>query len=168
MAHPARVVANEFITRGCDEERPLTPLQIMKLVYYAHGWMLALCDRPLVEESFRAWAYGPVIPDLYHAMKHYGAQPVNAPLPLLNKPLLESGRLRYRPLEPAGLDEQQTGIIDATYTGYGHLHGLTLMEISHDGPWEDARRRRGRSNPISNTAIKKYFKAKLHARTATP
>ena len=158
MGHSARLVANEFIRRACESGQPLTPLQIMKLVYYAHAWMLALCDRPLVKEEFKAWAYGPVIPDLYHAMKRYRAEPVSTPLAV---PARTSRSRRGS----AGFDEQEIGMIDATYHGYGKMHGLTLMQMSHDRPWEDARRRRGRSNPISNSDIKRYFKDKHRARS---
>jgi len=31
---------------------------------------------PLIKESFEAWNYGPVVPELYHRMKPFGADPV--------------------------------------------------------------------------------------------
>lgn len=31
---------------------------------------------PLIDESFEAWDYGPVVPLLYHKMKIFGADPV--------------------------------------------------------------------------------------------
>jgi uncharacterized phage-associated protein len=36
-------VANELIRLAQAENKQLTPLQIMKMAYLAHGWMLALC-----------------------------------------------------------------------------------------------------------------------------
>jgi antitoxin SocA-like protein len=73
MAVQARVVANEFIRLAEADGRALTPLQVIKLAYIAHGWMLALYQRPLISDSIEAWKYGPVIPTLYHALKKYGA-----------------------------------------------------------------------------------------------
>jgi len=43
-------------------------MQILKLVYIAHGWMLGLDRQPLIppRRSMAVWAGDP---DLYHAMK---------------------------------------------------------------------------------------------------
>ena len=35
--------------------RVLTPMQVLKLVYISHGWMLGLLDQPLVAEAIEAW-----------------------------------------------------------------------------------------------------------------
>jgi uncharacterized phage-associated protein len=44
----------------------------MKVLYYAHGWHLAHRERPLVDQAFEAWKYGPVIPAVYEAFKGNG------------------------------------------------------------------------------------------------
>ena len=92
MAHSARAVAIEFIRQGVDAGNPL---QIMKLVYLAHGWMLALYADPLVEDTFEAWRYGPVVDALYQAMKGYRADPVTQPIPLPPRALVENGQGRF-------------------------------------------------------------------------
>src|SRR5260370_20333636 len=71
-------IANYFIRKGVESGRPLTPMKLIKLVYIAHGWYLALADEGLIWEPIEAWKYGPVIESLYHAFKRYG----NTPLPL--------------------------------------------------------------------------------------
>ena len=65
----ARAVANEFIHLAKADGRSLTPLQLIKLTYIAHGWMLTLYGRPLIVDEVEAWKYGPVIPDLYQATR---------------------------------------------------------------------------------------------------
>jgi len=65
-------VANWFI----DHVRNLTPLKLQKLIYYAHGWHLALRDQPLIDELIEAWEYGPVVPNVYHEFKEFGNQPI--------------------------------------------------------------------------------------------
>src|SRR5713226_3390078 len=80
MPTRSRVVANELIRLASEDGKSLTPLQIIKLTYIAHGWMLGLYQRPLVVDQIEAWKYGPVIPDLYHAMKDYGSGYVTRPL----------------------------------------------------------------------------------------
>ena len=62
MRHDPCQVANYFIKRALKEGKLFTPLQIQKLVFFAHAWGLALLNRPLLEKEFEAWAYGPVMP----------------------------------------------------------------------------------------------------------
>ena len=81
MEHDARSVANAFIQRGIDAKRPLTPLQVQKLVFFAHAWMLGLRGRPLINEPFEVWKYGPVVPVVYYCLRHYGGDPVTETLP---------------------------------------------------------------------------------------
>ena len=80
MGHDARAVANNLIEMS--GEGPLTPLQIIKLTYICHGWMLGLYGRPLVKQNVKAWTYGPVIPDVYRALKTYRANPVTPRIPI--------------------------------------------------------------------------------------
>lgn len=46
-------------------------LKIQKLLYFAHGWKLALHDKPLVTEQFLATRFGVRVNSLYnHALQH--------------------------------------------------------------------------------------------------
>jgi len=44
-------------------------MKLQKLVYYAHGWHLALNNEPLIDEQVECWQYGPVISSLFHEFK---------------------------------------------------------------------------------------------------
>ena len=67
----ARSVANSLIERGMADSAALTPLQIMKLVYISHGWMLGLYNKSLFKQPVLAWLYGPVVSDIYHGLRKY-------------------------------------------------------------------------------------------------
>lgn len=54
----------------------LTNLQMQKMSYIAHMFHLGETNEPLVDGTFQAWDLGPVHPVLYHAVKRYGADPV--------------------------------------------------------------------------------------------
>src|SRR5439155_19093596 len=69
-------VANYFIRKAALTKMPLTPMKLIKLVYLAHGWHLALTGRSLIREPVEAWKFGPMIESLYHAFKRYGNSPI--------------------------------------------------------------------------------------------
>ena len=63
---PALDVANFLIHQSGYTK---TLLQIQEMSYIAHGYMLALRNRPLFRDNVEAWDDGPVIPSLHHAFK---------------------------------------------------------------------------------------------------
>lgn len=141
VMYDARQIANEFIRRGLDEGRPLTPLHIQKLVYFAHARFLVFHKAPLISQDFRAWQYGPVVRDIYDALKPYRARVVTEPISLPEQ----------------GLDSvQDYGAIDWCFRTYGHVDPFTLSALTHEpkGPWDRARKG-GRT--ISNDMIREYY-----------
>jgi hypothetical protein len=75
----ARAVANYFLDVAGKENRTIDPMGIQKLVYFAHGWNLAMYGRPLIVQNVEAWDYGPVIRDLYQDFKRFGNGPIKMP-----------------------------------------------------------------------------------------
>lgn len=114
-------VANRFLELAWGQGSALTPVQLLKLVYIAHGWMLGLYGRPLIKEEVEAWQYGPVVPELYNAIRRYRSQPVDG--------LIEAG--------DAKLDDQEASIVDQVYKIYGQKSGPALSRLTHrhGGPW---------------------------------
>lgn len=76
--HSVRAVSKTIIellnARGISPIREVVP----KLVYFAHGLMLVRHDRPLVDEVFQSWTYGPMIPSLYHDLRIFGGTLIDA------------------------------------------------------------------------------------------
>lgn len=55
----------------------MTNLELQKVLYFAHMLYLGEHEgKPLVDQDFEAWEYGPVIPSLYHHLKRYGKGPI--------------------------------------------------------------------------------------------
>ncbi len=143
--HDARSVANILIRKGIDSETPITPLQIMKVLYFCHGWTLARLNRPLVRQPFEVWRFGPVVRDVYHALKHHGRDPVTH---------LIAG---VSDTNDFGDDERK--IVDMVFQDYGYVNGLVLSYLTHvpGGPWDQVRLRHGEGVPIPNRMIRDYF-----------
>ncbi len=53
-----------------------TNLELQKILYIANMIHLGREGHPLINEKFEAWVYGPVVPELYHRAKIFGADPV--------------------------------------------------------------------------------------------
>jgi uncharacterized phage-associated protein len=120
--HDSRTVANRFLEMASAAGDCLTPMQVLKLVYIAHGWMLGLYGRPLIKDDVQAWQYGPVIPALYNEMKDYRGAPVTKSL-----------------RSPANdvLNGTETDLVQQVYNNYGKKSGPALSRLTHaDGtPW---------------------------------
>jgi uncharacterized phage-associated protein len=51
-------------------------LELQKILYIAQMFHLGQTGRPLINEKFEAWDYGPVVPELYSRAKAFGKAPV--------------------------------------------------------------------------------------------
>lgn len=149
MAAPYRAttVANEFIRRAKASGRTLTPMQLVKLTYIAHGWSLALLGRALIRDPVEAWKYGPVIPELYRSLKHYGSQAVTSSIPRS----IFSG--------DEAMDDVDQRLIDEVYAKYGLLTGVQLSHLTHKPgtPWFRAYDPNGWGIAIPDDTIQQHY-----------
>jgi uncharacterized phage-associated protein len=165
MPFSAKAVANYLLDRAKSDGRSLDPMQLQKLVYYAHGWHLALVNKPLIKEAVEAWPYGPVIPVLFHEFKRWGSGAVQKPatdfvFPQIHHPI----RLEDEGQAGESLDTARR-VIDRVWDVYGRFSGVKLSEMTHEAgsPWAAARRANpgARGVPIPNEAIRHYFKQRI-------
>src|SRR5712691_11530985 len=78
MSYSALTVANTFLDLATQEGKYVTNMKLQKLVYIAHGYYLAYrAGEPLIFEDVKAWQWGPVIVELYEALRQYGAHIVS-------------------------------------------------------------------------------------------
>ena len=128
-----------------EKSGPMTAMKLQKLIYYSQAWSLVWDEKPLFSERIRAWANGPVTPELYQA--HRGAFTV--------KP----GDIQGDP-SALGTDEHET--VDSVLKYYGDKTSQWLSELTHaEAPWVDARDglppgERG-NNEITHAAMAEYY-----------
>lgn len=143
MPHNAVSAASALLQKAHDKGLSLTPMQLLKLVYIAHGWMLGLYSRPLISDNVEAWRYGPVVPSVYQAIKTFRNSPVS----------------EIRTAAPAQLDECEADVVDQVLSIYGNKTGIKLSAITHQAgtPWDKTWSSSGKNAVISNDVIESHY-----------
>jgi uncharacterized phage-associated protein len=131
-----------------DTGIPLTPMKLQKLVYYAHGWNLALTGKPLINENIGAWPYGPVIGSLYKEFKAFGRQKIDSLA-------IDKEGNTFSINEN---DELTFQLLSKVWETYSKLTAVELSNATHasGSPWSECYQE-GHSNTIDNENIKQYF-----------
>ena len=144
----ARAVANEVIRLAHARPVPITNLEVLKLIYFAHGFMLALNNQRLFWQNVVAWPHGPVVIDVYESLKVYGRHPITE-------------QIQMPGLTPVGGIAEST--IGHSYRNMKKYSTRRLVGISHDpqGPWHKVWHGFGQNHVISNEMIKDYFDSLL-------
>lgn len=135
---------------GKTHDTLLRPMKLQKLLYFCFGNCL-IQDIELIDELFEGWAYGCVVPSVYHAFKGYG----------------------YSYIKEFGVDNSGKQeiinkskcpniykIINTTIAQYVVYNDMYLSDINHqvNGAWWKARLRGERT--ISIKDIKAEFNQK--------
>lgn len=143
-------VANAVLDEAGRQGKKLTIMQLLKLVYIAHGWCLALLNLPLVNEEPEAWQHGPVFPSIYRAFRRFGSGPITEP-----------ASTPFGPLASADISAQQKSVIEAVVRGYGDTHAFALSRMTHqpDTPWHKVYQDgAGSSDDIPNGIIAEHYR----------
>lgn len=129
--YDAIAVANTILQKAQDENISVDPMKLQKLIYFAHGWHLAIYDKPLINEPIQAWEYGPVISSIYHMFKKYGAQPITDSIRDVKDNTISH-------IE----NEEVLRFLDNFLKIYGGLSAIELSNMSHlaDSPWNRTRK----------------------------
>lgn len=149
-------------------------MQVQKLVYFAHGWHLAIKGAPLINEQVEAWSFGPVIPSLYQEFRSYGNQPVTQPITYYltcwppGMENLDAEDFEVRPFVPAIEDDPIKAIevkplLDRIWDLYSVYSGTQLSNMTHssNSPWTLVYNRYSGAIPkhtdIPTESIRDYF-----------
>lgn len=156
-AHDPRAIANKILQIRRESGQPTTVMQLIKLVYIADGWSLALRGKPLANQNPQAWQYGPVYPTVYKAFSQFGSQPVTQPAYVKGTDV---------PVEETFTDDEEE-LIRAVVSGYGKLPAFTLSRLTHQPgtPWSKAYEK-GAYSEISVEEMKAHFESLKEKRLA--
>lgn len=149
-------VAKYLLDLAEAEGKSLDAMKLQKLVYYAHGWHLALTEKPLLNEHVEAWRFGPVIPSLYKYFKHFGSSPVR----------IWSGRTDSLKDFEGNNAEIARQIVDKVYGAYSRYSAIKLSNMTHAAgtPWSKLYKENVRNVDIPDEEIKSYFERQIGLR----
>jgi uncharacterized phage-associated protein len=145
MSKDARAVAQQLLNECRAAGDPaVTPMQLLKLVYIAHGYMLGRHGVPLIGEPVEAWQYGPVVRSVYQSVRDFRSSPV------LHVP--------FAP--PAMFDATEQSVIKDVARIYGRADGVTLSAATHQPgtPWSVTWSNQGKNAVISNDMIEGFYR----------
>lgn len=162
MPYETAAIANYILDRTWPTKQAISPMKLQKLVYFSHGWHLAIVGLPLINEFVEAWQFGPVVPSLYHEFKEFGNTSITRRAKAMT---FDGSRVSFtEPVLPATPDvERSRDIMDRVLTQYAPLSAIRLSDITHEpnSPWEQIRKKYPgvRGADIPNDLIESHFRA---------
>lgn len=132
MAYDVRAVANFVLECAEEAGRPLTNIDINKIVYFLHGWYLAKHSEPLVSAKIEAWTYGPVFRELFREFRCFGDSPISARAQKLN---LDTGEKEECVCQ---FTSEERSFLKGLTVRYLNISTHRLVTMSHveGGPWD--------------------------------
>lgn len=138
MMNNALSIANHFIQLAKDENMDITQLGLMKRVYIAYGFCLAMLNKSVFDDRFdrvEAWRYGPVVPSVYNSFKHYKNRPIEEQTVIMEWCEKEQ-KANY--ITPKLNDKEVMDVVGFVWDRYKNLSDSSLVTITHKAgsPWE--------------------------------
>lgn len=139
----ALTVAHYFVSQSQSTQQPITAHKAEFLVYFAHGWHLAIDGRPLIKDKVKAWRHGPVIESVH---KFYSKQ-----------------KDVYATLDVAILEQikdRDRHFLDGIWEHYLHLNEMQMLEKCTDygTPWYMTYQKSSGELVIDEKRIKQHYR----------
>lgn len=157
MKDSALSVANYFLDLAEESGQHIKPLKMMKLVYIAHGFMLAMLDYSVLNPRFdkvEAWKYGPVIPSVYYSFKIYKDHDIDNKTDYMQ--VNDDKTVTF--VTPTLEDDKAKAICRFVWNRYGKLNDSDLVTLLHrpGTPWRMVYEE-GKNNPIPDSYTRAYY-----------
>ena len=77
MAYSAVELSKYIITKCARENKPISNLQLQKILYFIQKEYLQKKGVPAFNDPIEAWQFGPVVPRSYYRFCGYGGMPIH-------------------------------------------------------------------------------------------
>lgn len=147
----AKQVAEYFIWKSSQENKPVTNKKLQKLLYYAQAWSLVVRERKLFKEKIEAWIHGPAIREIYLEYKKFGFEPI---VKEVSNSTIKKFSLKI------------SKFLNEIWRVYGKYDAGYLEYLTHsEKPWQSAREgiepHIGSENEISLDLMKDFYTKRL-------
>ncbi len=138
MKDNALAVANYFVELAHKENKILTLLGLVKRVYIAYGFSLAIFHKSLLDPRFdrvEAWKYGPVIPSVYHSFKQFKANPITDKTFVMT---WDENTFTPQFHAPELKDSEAKAIVEMVWKRYMGMSDSEMVSLTHrkGTPWD--------------------------------
>ena len=151
-------IANYFLERASNECVPVTPLKLVKLVYIAYGWNIAITGDKLFDEPIEAWRHGPVVPSLYHEFKHFNKEPITCLATNLDMDTFEITTPRIM------MNDDATNLVlSKVWVAYKRFDAWALRNKTHEkgSPWDKVYKKGGRGIELKDADIVEHYAERI-------
>ena len=164
--YSAASIANMFLNKGFLERKPISPMQIQKLIYLAHGYHLYWHDEPLVDEVFQAWKFGPVLRSVFLECREFSPSEIRDFIADHTMSYEHGGFLAAGTPAPLPDNEEIEELVTFVWANYKDYAATVLSQWTHEeiGPWYTVTQGGKRilmNQEVPNELIRRYFEQKL-------
>lgn len=120
-----------------NEDDDITPRKVQRLMYFLHGWFLAITKQSLLDEPFIRGEHGPFLASLQRELHRYSGVPVDEYILDVDS---KAGELRPFFVSYAAVPQFEA-ILKKVWAEYGHLPVERLSSMAHasGSPWAQTR-----------------------------
>lgn len=112
MLYNAMQVADYIINKCYLDKKPISNLQLQKVLYFTWVDFYKMTGNTLFFDSICAWPFGPVVPDVYYEYCAYGGRPINVRC-------------------ETEVDEKDKGLLDEIIEKYVNIPVNVLVAMTH-------------------------------------
>lgn len=170
MTQPALFVANYIIEYSNEKGYEVNNLKLQKILYFINARNLVERGAPIFNESMQKWKYGPVVSEVYHEYKKYGAFSISNDDIIKEKIDFVFDQsdddfpdIYIEQYDSTQIKQHDKSVIESTVDKLNKFGAFELVDITHKHPmWQidEDRIMAGEKNILyDNNEIREYFKS---------
>ena len=163
-----KAVANKLLELAEQENIPVTPMKLQKLLYYTYGWHLGLFNTEIFPDAIEAWDWGPVVHEIFDEFRDFGNEPITRRAQDI---IFDDENLKVGQPILTSTDIIQT--VDRVWDVYKAFTAIQLSNMTHatGTPWHQIKEQVGQSLPrrmtIPVNLIRNWFASEASNQTKT-
>ena len=131
--YSAADVAAFIVEFSIENTRPVSNLQLQKILFFAQCDYMKSHEKELFNDDFEAWQYGPVVQSVYSAYSIFGGSPISRPAKYRSFNIFLGDSDKVIPLCGA-----ERSSVESTVRRCINMKPWDLVRLSHEkgGAWD--------------------------------